>query len=115
MNEPSAIDRAVLDGLLASLGGDHEFLAELMQDYFSDSLEQLASMEEAIAVGDAEALRRAAHSLKSNSNTFGAITLSRLCKDLEDLGKEGELEGASGKFPLVQAEYGRARAALQAM
>ena len=33
--------------------------------------------------GDAERFRRAAHSLKSNSNTFGALTLGALARELE--------------------------------
>jgi len=115
MTESSVIDQAALDALLDSLGSDEEFLAELMQDYFDDAPEQLAAMERALATGDAEGLRRAAHSLKSNSTTFGAMALSQYCKELEDMGKAGALEGAPAKLSLVQAEYERARTALEAI
>jgi HPt (histidine-containing phosphotransfer) domain-containing protein len=115
MTESSVIDQAALDTLLDSLGGDQEFLAELMQDYFDDAPDQLAAMESALASGDAEGLHRAAHSLKSNSTTFGAMTLARYCKELEDMGKAGDLDGAAAQITLIQAQYERARAALAAI
>ena len=113
MSEADAINRGVLAGLLESVGGDREFLAELLQDYFNDSPQQLAAMEAALAAGDGEGLRRAAHSLKSNSATFGAATLSSLCKELEDMGKAGAFEGAQARLAQATAEYERARRALE--
>ncbi len=115
MTESSVIDQEALDALLASLGGDEEFLAELMQDYFDDSPDQLAAMETAMAAGDDEGLRRAAHSLKSNSATFGAMKLSGMCKQLEDQGKSGALDGAGTGIAQVAAEYERVRLALEAI
>ncbi len=112
MTESSVIDQGALDALLASLGGDDEFLAELMQDYFSDAPDQLAAMETSLAGGDGEGLRRAAHSLKSNSTTFGATTLACMCKELEDLGKSGPLDGAGTMIAQAAAEYERVRLAL---
>ena len=41
------------------------------------------SCARALAAGDAERFRRAAHSLKSNSNTFGALALGALARELE--------------------------------
>ena len=43
----------------------------------------LAELRSARAAGDAERFRRAAHSLKSNSNTFGALALGALARELE--------------------------------
>lgn len=106
------VDRDVLKGLLESLGGDEEFLAELIQTYFDDSPVQLAAMETALAAGEAEGLRRAAHSLKSNSANFGALTLSATCRELEEMAKAGALADAAGKVAQVTAEYESARAAL---
>jgi two-component system sensor histidine kinase/response regulator len=109
------IDRGVLDGLLESLGGDLDFLAELLQTYFDDSPRQIAAMRAAVAAGDAETLRRAAHSMKSNSANFGALALSAKCKELEMLGKAGTLDGAAEKIAVVEADYEQVRAALEAM
>ena len=46
----------------------------------------LASLDRALAARDADEFRRAAHSLKSNSNTFGAL----------DAGRAGPRAGAVG-------------------
>ena len=114
MAEGEVIDRAVLDDLLQTVGGDRSFLAELIDSYFDDTPRQLASMRRALEAGNAEELRRAAHTLKSNSSNFGAMTLSSMCKELEALGKCGELAGAAGQIEQIETEYARVRYALQA-
>ena len=43
----------------------------------------LDDLRDALAARDADRFRRAAHSLKSNSNTFGARTLGAMARDLE--------------------------------
>jgi len=113
MAASEVIDRGVLDGLLESLGGDTEFLAELLEAFYDDSPRQLAAMQAALAAGNAEDLRRAAHSLKSNSANFGAMALSRSCKELEEMGKAGMLDGAAEQVAQVAAEYEGARTALE--
>ena len=113
MREADVIDRAVLNGLLESVGGDRDFLADLLQTYFDDAPRLLATLHTALPAGDAESFRRAAHSLKSNSASFGAMQLSRMSKELEDMGKAGVLEGAGPKIASVEEEYARVRAALE--
>ena len=112
MTETAMIDRGVLNGLLGSLDGDLDFLAELLQTYFDDSPRQIAAMQAAAMTGDAEGLRRAAHTLKSNSANLGALALSAKCKDLEMMGKVGVLDGAVDKIAVVAADYAQVRAAL---
>jgi HPt (histidine-containing phosphotransfer) domain-containing protein len=113
MTAEAGIDRTVLDSLLQSLGGDQEFFAELLETFFEDSPQQIAAMQAALPAGNAEELRRAAHTLKSNSASFGAMALSARCKALEMMGKAGSLEGAGTEIALVAADYDRARAALE--
>jgi HPt (histidine-containing phosphotransfer) domain-containing protein len=115
MSESAPIDRAVFDDLLDGVGGDREFLAELLQTYFDDSPKLLEAMRMALAGGDAEEFRRAAHSLKSTSANFGAVRLSRMCKELEDMGKAGTLDSAGEWVAHAEVEYGRVRATLQAL
>ena len=43
----------------------------------------LAELKRALAADQAEPFRRAAHSLKSNANTFGALALGALARELE--------------------------------
>jgi len=113
MAEEDPIDRAVFDSLLESVGGDMEFVAELLQTFFDDAPNLMATLHTALAAGEADEFRRAAHSLKSNSASFGAMPLSRMSKELEDMGKAGTLAGASPKIAQAEEEYARVRAALE--
>ena len=110
-----SIDRDALDMLLETVGGDLEFLAELIEEFFEDSPQQLAAARQALAAGDAGSLRRAAHSLKSNSANFGATALSQTCKKLEDLAKGGTLDGAGELIDRATAQYQQAQKALEAV
>ncbi len=115
MTEGEAIDRVVFGGLVDSTGGDQEFLAELLEAYFEDAPSLVARMRAALAADNADEFRRAAHSLKSTSANFGAMGLSRMCRELEDMGKGGSLDGASERLALAEAEYARVRAELDAI
>jgi HPt (histidine-containing phosphotransfer) domain-containing protein len=108
-----AIDREALDNLLETVGGDQEFLDELIDSFLDDSPQQLAAMQQALSAGNAEELRRAAHSLKSNSANFGAQTLSQMCKELEEIGRNGALDSAAGRVEQILAEYQRVKRALE--
>jgi HPt (histidine-containing phosphotransfer) domain-containing protein len=114
MPEQEAINRATLDDLLATTGGDPAFLNELLDTYFDDSATLLPAMRAALTTGSADQLRRAAHSLKSNSATLGAHELALLCRELEELGRAGALGGAADRLAQVEAEYERVKHALDA-
>jgi HPt (histidine-containing phosphotransfer) domain-containing protein len=114
MPEQEAINRAALDDLVATTGGDRAFLAELIDAYFEDSASLLPAMRQALTAGSAEQLRLAAHSLKSSSASLGADDLAGLCRELEEQGRAGALGDAAARVAQVEAEYERVRRALQA-
>jgi HPt (histidine-containing phosphotransfer) domain-containing protein len=111
--ESGIIDQKAFDELVASTGGDAEFVGELMDTYFADAPQLVAQMRSSLAAGDTEAFRRAAHTLKSISATLGALTLSAVAKELEMMGKAGSLEGAAASIAQAETEYARAKAALE--
>jgi HPt (histidine-containing phosphotransfer) domain-containing protein len=115
MAEPEVIDAAAFQQLFDSVGGDREFLGELLQTYFDDAPALLATMQSAVSAGNTEALRRAAHSLKSNSASFGAMSLSGLCKSVEDMAKTGTLDGAGVQIAAAEKEYARVVVRLKAL
>jgi HPt (histidine-containing phosphotransfer) domain-containing protein len=69
-------------------------------------------MRDAIAGADGEALRQAAHSLKSSSANLGATHLATLSKELEHCGRDRRLEGAAELLQAFEAHYLRVREAL---
>jgi HPt (histidine-containing phosphotransfer) domain-containing protein len=95
----SFLDQRALDEL-RQLGGD-EFLSELVDTFLADAPTLLAALH---AV-DADEVRRAAHTLKSNAATFGAGQLSELCRGLEEQAKRGDLAGAPDLAARIEAEY----------
>jgi len=114
MPTPEIIDDVTFARMLDSLGGDVDFLNELLETYLASTPGLFANMQQAIATGDAPALQRAAHSLKAGSASFGALAFAARCKELEDMGKAGELAGAEFKVAALEAEYAGVVAALQA-
>lgn len=108
------IDQAIFVRFLDSLGGDVDFLSEMVAEYLASSPELFASMQQAIKTGEAPVLQRSAHSLKTGSATFGALAFAAQCKELEDIGKMGALDRAEEKYQALEAAYPQVVAALQA-
>jgi HPt (histidine-containing phosphotransfer) domain-containing protein len=102
LTEP-VLDAAALDRLSDSVGD--EFLGELVGTFLDDAPVQLAALRDALGEGDAEAARRAAHTLKSNGATFGADGFSETCRGLEELARDGALGGAAELLPRAEREY----------
>jgi CheY-like chemotaxis protein len=110
---PAVLDPAALDKLV-EMGGDTGFLAEMIESFLKDVPHLLITMRQALKHGDVAELWMAAHTLKSDSADFGAISLSGFCKELEMMGKAGTLEGAAELIVQVEAEYERVKRALEA-
>jgi HPt (histidine-containing phosphotransfer) domain-containing protein len=114
VTESGVIDPSALDTLMETTEGDPEFLGEMIDVFLADAMELLAAMDGALAGGDAEALRRAAHSLKSNAATFGATRLTALARQIEELGKTAELAASPPFLATARAEFASVEDALRA-
>ena len=109
----SVINQATFDELKEMVGED--FIGELVETFFEEAPAQLEEMHRALDAGDAPSFRRSAHSMKSNSATFGATQLASLSRDLEYLARDGQLDQARRKMPDLEATYGQAVLALKAV
>ena len=114
MTDKGVIDPSALDALMETTGGDPDFLAEMIDVFLADAVELLDSMDGTLARGDAAALRRAAHTLKSNSRTFGASVLADLCQEIEGRAAAGELDGLTPLVARARASYPSVVVALRA-
>jgi HPt (histidine-containing phosphotransfer) domain-containing protein len=83
------INQATFEELKQMSGGD--FINELIDAFLDDAPNMLNNMQLALDANDVESFRRNAHSLKSNANTFGAVELASLAKDLEFMAKQNNL------------------------
>ena len=112
MND-NPIDQAVYFELQATTGV--EFVAELVDTFLEEAPGMLAELRSARADGNAERFRRAAHSIKSNANTFGAVSLAAQARSLELKGLDAEPACDEAAIAALEAEHMRAAAALKAL
>ncbi len=67
--------------LCEAMGAD--FAAELLDTFMDEAPTMIATLKTAVAEQDAEGYRRAAHSIKSNAEIFGATALADLSRRME--------------------------------
>ncbi len=109
MAQPT-IDPATFRALQDTAGAD--FVVELVQAFLEEAPVMLGDLRTALAAGDAEKFRRTAHSLKSNSLTFGATALAASARELELGGLALVRETGANRLEGVDAEYSRVASAL---
>jgi PAS domain S-box-containing protein len=102
-NHGAEFDPAALESL-RELGGD-DFIAEVIDTFLADAPTLLETLRRCLGKDDAEELRRAAHTLKSNGSTLGAGAFSELCRELEQRAKAGQLAGASELVTGIEQTY----------
>ena len=103
----SPIDIATFDELRHTAGAD--FVVELVDTFLEEAPQMLAELRQTLAAEQADAFRRAAHSLKSNRPTFGATALGAQARELE----LGGMPAGAAALDALDAEYARAAAALK--
>jgi len=94
--------------------GTPDLLEKIVDRFLKDAPRLVQSMREAAATANADALRRAAHTLKSNSATLGAIRLAQYCREIESRAKSGRLADAGQWLSLAESELALVRVALPA-
>jgi HPt (histidine-containing phosphotransfer) domain-containing protein len=110
MMTAATIDRATFDALKATTGDD--FALELVDTFLQEAPAMLDALRDGLAALDADKFRRAAHSLKSNSNTFGAFALAAMARDLELAGAANVAANGAQSLDALRQEYARVAAAL---
>jgi HPt (histidine-containing phosphotransfer) domain-containing protein len=110
MPDDTSIERSTFEDLQESAGA--EFVVELIDTFLEEAPTMLSELREALAVGNADAFRRAAHSLKSNGNTFGALRLGELARGLELGGLDSARAAGPDALAALEGEYLRVAAAL---
>jgi CheY-like chemotaxis protein/anti-sigma regulatory factor (Ser/Thr protein kinase) len=99
------VDTKVIDRLVRSLGEEGQrSVAALIDTFLGTASEQMVTLRAAMFRGDAQEVRRGAHTLKSNAATFGAVALATLCRDLEATAKAGLSDGAADQLARIEAE-----------
>ncbi len=79
---------------LASVEGDHDLLAVVLEAMIEEVPQLLDQANHALRTGDAKTFHRTAHSLKSSLRIFRLTEQVDLAQRLELLGKDGDLDRA---------------------
>ena len=109
----AVIDPNTVEELITTLGAD--FDNELIDTYCAETPGLLDQLHLALRQNDAESFRRAAHSMKSSSASLGALEFSAQARELEFLGKSGDISGADEKVAGLNTAYVEVARALRAL
>ena len=109
----SVIDLPTFEKLQHDVGAD--FVGELIAAYCEETPRLITRLQQALAVQNTDAFRQAAHSIKSTSNTFGALQLGTLAQELEMMGRAGNLTNAQDIVDRLAADYDRVRQTLKGL
>ncbi len=85
--------------LLDNIGGDEEFLRQLLGMFLTRSTGMLQRISEAVDRGESQRLEQAAHLLKGTAGNLCARSVSLLASQLEAMGRTGRTEEA---VPLLE-------------
>jgi CheY-like chemotaxis protein len=100
---------------LACVEGDMELLLEIAGIFLESCPRDLAEIRQAITHNDAEALARAAHTLKGAVSNFGTKSAYQAAANLERIGREGRLIEGVTAYTELMTEIDRLNAALAAL
>lgn len=93
-----------LPSLWSRVDGDADLLREMIAIFAAEYPPVLDRLEAAIERGDAAMVQSAAHKLKGSLVQFSAYTATGTTSCLEDMGKNGSLEGAAELAHRLRAE-----------
>ena len=101
-----------LDEALENMGGDMDFLRDIVDVFSEDYPEQIKQIQEGILAGDSKAVEMAAHSLKGSVANFAAGRAREAAYRLEVLGREGNLGEADEALADLEKEIEGLKGAL---
>jgi CheY-like chemotaxis protein/HPt (histidine-containing phosphotransfer) domain-containing protein len=97
---------------LEHCGDDAQLLSELVSMFLVEIPGWMANLSEGLATGDAEKVKRTAHTIKGAVGTFGARPAQAAALRLETIGKQGDLAEAGPAWEEMQTAIERLKKAL---
>jgi HPt (histidine-containing phosphotransfer) domain-containing protein len=109
-------DSEILDlsRLVEAFEDDTAGIADLLDLALETGTKHRLALADGIARGDAETVRRAAHSIKGSSGNIGANVVMDLASALDEQARLGDLSGASESAAAIDAAYAEVAAQVRA-
>jgi signal transduction histidine kinase/DNA-binding response OmpR family regulator len=95
--------------------GNDRLLSRLIALYRDDSSQLLADIDNGMKLGDAEAVARAAHTLKSSSANLGATNVAAIARKIETSARQGDIAGLPATMTQLRAQRTVALSELEAL
>jgi signal transduction histidine kinase/CheY-like chemotaxis protein len=95
--------------------GNDRLLSRLIALYRDDSSQLLADIDNGMKVSDAEAVARAAHTLKSSSANLGATNVATVARQIEHAARGGDLKDLASSLTKLRAQRTVALSELEAL
>ena len=114
-DEPPAEELKVIDleVALKRVGGNETILKTVAKAFLAASGKQFDDVEKAVKEGDAERLRFTAHTFKGTVLNFEARKTASVAQVLEDMGREGTVEGAEELLEQLRQNYVEMKAEME--
>ena len=103
MEDKTIIDRKTFADLKELMGAD--LMAELIDTYIQETGDLIDQLQTTLEVQDAAAFGRCAHSIKSSSASLGALDFSQSARQLELIGKAGDLSNAGSLLDGLTTDF----------
>lgn len=104
--QPDAVDWSELDALsLLQKPGNPDLRRKLITSYLTTMPAMMESAKAAVQAMDGQALKSAAHYMKSSSIVIGAMVFGKTCAELEQLGRANALEDAPALLSRAEHEF----------
>jgi PAS domain S-box-containing protein len=109
----AALDTKALASIRELDDGEGAILAEVIGIFFDETPRHLDGLRNAVDAKDASELARVAHAFKSASGNVGAAGVVKLCRELERIGRSGELADAPPLLREIEQQVEAVRPLLQ--
>jgi PAS domain S-box-containing protein len=108
--EIAPLDLPLADQVLAQIRdlrrpGRPDPVAQILTSFLDSSATYIDAIQQAMVHQDASALFHAAHALKSSSAMIGAMGLSSILKDIEIMGRQGNVAGVQTRMDELDTVY----------
>jgi two-component system sensor histidine kinase/response regulator len=93
--------------------GEPDVLAEVLQMFLDEVPPRIDRVRNAYASGNIQEVHRSAHSLKGSAGNVGAHALHAVCKQLDELGRSGDLAAAGPLVDALGTEFAKVEAEIR--
>jgi HPt (histidine-containing phosphotransfer) domain-containing protein len=92
---------------LERIGGDPDFLKELLGIYSEEFVLKVKELRAAVNGQNFQAIRELGHSLKGSSANLSLPGLQQAATDIEMAGREKDIQKATDSFAVLEKEFER--------